>query len=131
MLQVLRLLGVPPSELRGLGLQVTRLDNAPQGAQPAPGRLRQLMAPAPPATAFDAANLPRWYHDRPGVTKALADHAHSAAAAAASAATAAAAAAALSAAPAGDGRWRGCLAHLLRHLHPRHSLGILAVWYKR
>ena len=41
------------------------------------------MAPAPPATAFDAANLPRWYHERPGVTKVLADHAHSAAAAAA------------------------------------------------
>eukprot|EP00964_Phaeocystis_antarctica_P024663 scaffold13824_cov46-Phaeocystis_antarctica.AAC.2 len=47
------------------------------------------MAPAPPATAFDAANLPRWYHERPGVTKVLADHAHSAAAAAAAAPAAA------------------------------------------
>ena len=66
------------------------------------------MAPAPPATAFDAANLPRWYHERPGVTKVLADHAHSAAAAAAapSAAPAGVPAAGASASPLASARKR-------------------------
>ena len=72
-LQVLRQLAVPPGELRGMGVQVSRLDNQPGGSAQAGGgaRLLGLLAAAPPASHFDPASLPGWYHTRPGVTKAV------------------------------------------------------------
>ena len=72
-LRVLGHLAVPPGELRGMGVQVSRLDNQPGGSAQAGGgaRLPGMLAAAPPARHFDPANLPGWYHKRPGVTKAV------------------------------------------------------------